>query len=102
MFDALCDMALRALPAGEVAVPCGLCGAYLAAHAALTASSPAPVAAEAVARKLIDRAFKMMEMAGYRVAVHKPDHNNPIIGWMADAREYLATRPAPANESLDE
>lgn len=43
-------LALRALPAGEVAAtPCGLCGAYLAAHAALTAASPAPVAAEVVA-----------------------------------------------------
>ena len=40
-------------------------------------------------RKLIDRAYKMMEMAGYRIAEHNQDHNNPIIAWMADARMVL-------------
>ena len=38
---------------------------------------------------LVDRAYKIMEQAGYRVAEHNPDHNNPIIAWMADARVAL-------------
>lgn len=38
---------------------------------------------------MLDRAYKMMEMAGYRVAEHNPDHNNPIVAWMADARVML-------------
>jgi hypothetical protein len=39
---------------------------------------------------LVDRAYKMMGLAGYRVAEHNPEHNNPIIAWMADARAALA------------
>jgi hypothetical protein len=52
-----------------------------------------------VAWNLIDRAVKMMEMAGYRVAAVEPNHNNPIIAWMADARQYLA-HPAPAADQV--
>jgi hypothetical protein len=42
---------------------------------------------------LVDRAYKIMEQAGYRVAEHNPDHNNPIIAWMADARLELNAAP---------
>ena len=38
---------------------------------------------------LLDRAYKMMQMAGYRVSEQNQDHNNPIIAWMADARTML-------------
>lgn len=41
-------------------------------------------------RALVDRALKMMVMAGYGIAPHDSDHNNPAIAWMAEAREALA------------
>jgi hypothetical protein len=46
-------------------------------------------AMEKLLRDLLDRAYKMMEMAGYKVVEQNPDHNNPIISWMADARTML-------------
>lgn len=45
--------------------------------------------AQPVAWNLIDRALKMMQMAGYEIAPHNPDHNNPLIAWMSDARIYI-------------
>lgn len=43
---------------------------------------------------LVDRAYKIMEMAGYRIAEHDPAHNNPVIAWMADARVALKGKGA--------
>jgi len=42
---------------------------------------------------LVDRADKMMAMAGYAIAEHNPDHNNPVIAWRSDARIPLARKP---------
>lgn len=42
---------------------------------------------------LLDRAYKMMEQSGYRIAEHDPDHNNPVVAWMADARILLRSVP---------
>lgn len=50
---------------------------------------PMCFSASAAERDLLDRAYKMMLMSGYRVTEQKPDHNNPIIAWMADARVLL-------------
>ena len=50
---------------------------------------------------LIDRAYKMMEMAGYRVAAHDPAYNNPIIAWMADARVFLHGVQAPESTASE-
>ena len=50
---------------------------------------------------LVDRALKMMQMAGYRVAEVNPDHNNPIIAWMADARAALAAAPPSPQAAQD-
>jgi hypothetical protein len=47
----------------------------------------------AAMRELVERALRMMEAAGYNVAPHDGDHNNPIIAWMADARELLVLEP---------
>lgn len=57
---------------------------------------------EKMLRDMLDRAYKMMQMAGYRVAEQNPDHNNPIIAWMADARSVLygGTKPHPDPENL--
>lgn len=44
---------------------------------------------EKLLRDMLDRAYKMMQMSGYRVVEQNPDHNNPIIAWMADARHVL-------------
>lgn len=51
---------------------------------------------------LIDRAMKMMQMAGYSISPHNSDHNNPIIAWMADARSYLAASESQALAPVDE
>lgn len=44
---------------------------------------------EKLLRAMLDRAYKMMLQAGYRVAEVNPDHNDPIIAWMSDARAVL-------------
>lgn len=59
---------------------------------------------------LVDRALTMMMAAGYKVSPHDPDHNNPLVAWMADARAALRTEnkavptrakpPCPGCESL--
>ena len=49
-----------------------------------------------VAWHLIDRAMKMMQMAGYHVIEHDAESNDPIAAWMADARTYLAMIPDAA------
>lgn len=55
-----------------------------------TLNTPASDAGtEKLLRDLLDRAYKMMLMSGYRVSEHNPDHNNPIVAWMADARTVL-------------
>lgn len=52
---------------------------------------------EKMLRDLLDRAYKMMLMAGYRVAVVDSDNNDPIVAWMSDARTVLYgnTKPEP-------
>lgn len=40
-------------------------------------------------KRLVERAYAMMGQAGYRVAAHDPEHNNPIVAWMSDARAAL-------------
>jgi len=52
---------------------------------------------EKILRDLLDRAYKMMLMAGYRVAEVDSDHNDPLIAWMSDARKVLygTTKPQP-------
>lgn len=44
---------------------------------------------EKILRTLLDRAYKMMLQAGYRVMEHDPDQNDPIGAWMSDARVVL-------------
>lgn len=44
-------------------------------------------------QNLVDRAIKMMTLAGYGIApVKRADHNNPIVEWMADARVALEAK----------
>lgn len=53
---------------------------------------------EKILRTLLDRAYAMMAMSGYRVAEVNADHNNPIIAWMSDAAAVLygsGRRPDP-------
>lgn len=44
---------------------------------------------EKILRTLLDRAYKMMLMSGYKVAVVDSDNNDPIVAWMSDARHVL-------------
>lgn len=52
---------------------------------------------EKLLRDLLDRAYKMMLMSGYRLQEHNPDSNDPITAWMSDARAVLYgnTKPEP-------
>jgi hypothetical protein len=43
--------------------------------------------------KLVDRAYKMMQMAGYRITSQDTEHNNPLVSWMSDVR---ALKPSPS------
>lgn len=58
----------------------------LAAQSAVARIDPGT---EKMLRTLLDRAYKMMLQSGYRVAEVNPDHNDPIIAWMSDARAVL-------------
>jgi hypothetical protein len=61
-----------------------------AALQSATAPIPAPdLGTEKLLRDMLDRAYKIMLMAGYRVAVVDSDSNDPIIAWMSDAIAVL-------------
>jgi len=48
---------------------------------------------------LVERAYNMMQMAGYRITEQDSEHNNPVIAWMADARIALNRSAPPAPQS---
>ena len=52
---------------------------------------------EKILRDLLDRAYKIMLMAGYQVATVDSDNNDPIVAWMSDTRKVLygTTKPEP-------
>jgi len=51
--------------------------------------------------RLVGRAYRIMEMAGYKVSAHDAGHNNPIIAWMADARVALYVSGQKPNMKCD-
>jgi hypothetical protein len=82
----------KGLDAGEWRTPLdndALCAFFVEVIAHQPSQVVPDSGTEKMLRALLDRAYKMMLQAGYRVQEHDPNHNDPITAWMSDARAFL-------------